>query len=119
MELKHSLLSGISFRSLGPLDAEGYASSNALDRMNDILEPSGMRKVNGTVPLLAAHDSSMPIGRARLWQSGNKIATRLTFAPEGASEDADKWRKLVKAGVVDTLSVGFNPIKWEPLMRDF
>lgn len=40
----------------------------------------------------------------------------MTFAAEGASPKADEWCALVKGGVVNAVSIGFNPTKAEPII---
>ena len=72
---------------------------------------SGMESRNADVVLLANHDTTKPIGRAKLSASGNEVKAYITFAPEGTTETADEYRKLCKAGVLTDLSIGFNPIE--------
>jgi HK97 family phage prohead protease len=96
---------------LGPLNAVGIATREVVDYADDIVVVSGMETRDADVVLLANHDMTKPIGRARLSASGNEVKAYITFAPEGTTETADEYRKLCKAGVLTDLSIGFNPIE--------
>jgi HK97 family phage prohead protease len=96
---------------LGPLNAVGIATREVVDYADDIVVVSGMESRNADVVLLANHDTTKPIGRAKLSASGNEVKAYITFAPEGTTETADEYRKLCKAGVLTDLSIGFNPIE--------
>jgi HK97 family phage prohead protease len=96
---------------LGPLNAVGIATREVVDYADDIVVVSGMVSRDADVVLLANHDPTKPIGRARLSASGNEVKAYITFAPEGTTETADEYRKLCKAGVLTDLSIGFNPIE--------
>lgn len=96
---------------LGPLNAVGIATREVVDYADDIVVVSGMESRDADVVLLANHDTTKPIGRARLSASGNEVKAYITFAPEGTTETADEYRKLCKAGVLTDLSIGFNPIE--------
>jgi HK97 family phage prohead protease len=97
--------------NLGPLNAVGIATREVPDYADDIVVVSGMQSRNADVVLLANHDPSKPIGRARLSESGIEVKAYITFAPEGTTPTADEYRKLCKAGVLTDLSIGFNPIE--------
>jgi HK97 family phage prohead protease len=96
---------------LGPLNAVGIATREVVDYADDIVVVPGMVTRDADVVLLANHDMTKPIGRARLSASGNEVKAYITFAPEGTTETADEYRKLCKAGVLTDLSIGFNPIE--------
>ena len=74
-ELKRSLFSTV-FRAINSVTIEGVASSNTLDRMGDILEPSGMRKVGAR--------------GVRFWRSTNP--TCRSPAPISGSPATRSWR---------------------------
>lgn len=104
---------------VGPRSVQVIASDGSIDRQNDIVEPAGLRlhevAARG-VPVLAQHDSAAPIARApRVWRSGDKVLAQIDFPPEGTSQKSDEYLRLVKTGVVDTVSIGFMPHKSEPL----
>jgi HK97 family phage prohead protease len=96
---------------LGPLNAVGIATREVVDYADDIVVVSGMESRGSDVVLLANHDQTKPIGRARLSTSGNEVKAYITFAPEGTTETADEYRKLCKSGVLTDLSIGFAPIE--------
>lgn len=96
---------------LGPLNAVGIATREVADYADDIVVVSGMESRGADVVLLANHDQTKPIGRARLNTIGNEVKAYITFAPEGTTETADEYRKLCKAGVLTDLSIGFAPIE--------
>jgi hypothetical protein len=56
-----------------------------------------------------------PIGTARAYVAGDKLMAVVTFAPAGASREADEICALAKAGILNAVSVGFKPIKSEPI----
>jgi len=41
----------------------------------------------------------------------------IEFPPENTSQKSDEYLRLVKTGVIDTISIGFDPHKAEPLPR--
>lgn len=96
---------------LGPLNAIGIATREVPDYSDDIVVTSGMESRSGDVVLLANHDPTKPIGRAKLITSGYEVKAVITFAPEGTTPTADEYRKLCKAGVLTDLSIGFEPIE--------
>ncbi len=100
---------------LGPLSAVGVATREVIDYAGDIVEVSGMQSRNADVVMLANHDPSKPIGRAKLSVQGYEVKAYMTFAPEGTTETADEYRKLCKAGVLTDLSIGFNPLERKPI----
>ncbi len=95
------------------------AATNQLARDGHVLEPSGMEVENflrcGTI--LFDHEPKMPIAAPVLavLNSDGNLEIEVEWAPSGISEDADKIRGLVKAGVLRSGSVGFDVIDGEPL----
>jgi HK97 family phage prohead protease len=86
--------------------------------MRDIVDPNGCRLhelTNGLV-VLWQHDDKHPIARATsVWRSNGKIMGHIKFPPPGTSEMSDEALRLIKAGVVDSLSIGFQPHKAEQI----
>jgi HK97 family phage prohead protease len=93
------------------------ASDGVEDRVGDVLDPYGcqLREFKRNPIMLAQHASDQPIGT---WPSIEVRDGRLEalgeFAPEGVSELADEYCRLVKSGVLKAVSVGFLPIEYEP-----
>ena len=92
----------------GGIDIKGSASTNALDRAGDIIEPEawtkgGLENYKGNPVLLFNHDYNRPIGRAtglEVTNNGLEISGRISKA-------AGEIKDLVKDGVLGAFSVGF------------
>ncbi|MGE0117661.1 MAG: hypothetical protein AB7S71_01425 [Dongiaceae bacterium] len=129
MELRRTVIAnavarvGIGPRvGVGPREIEVIASDRTVDRMGDILEPEGVRLENfrRNPIVLAQHDSDQPVARAG-WIGivGAKIMAKVVFPPEGTSERSDEYLRLCKTGVISAVSVGFLPLKVEPIKGTF
>lgn len=104
---------------LGPNRVEAIAGTSQKARDGHIVEMRGMDTSaflrSGTV--LWGHNPDAVVGTpvaGRVDASGNLLLT-IDFAPEGVSDRADETRRLVKAGVVRNLSIGFDVIDATPL----
>ena len=92
----------------GGIDIKGSASTNALDRAGDIIEPSawtkgGLENFKGNPIILFNHDYNKPIGKAtglEVTDNGLDISARISKA-------AGEVKELVKDGVLGAFSVGF------------
>ena len=92
----------------GGIDIKGSASTNALDRAGDIIEPEawtkgGLENYKGNPVLLFNHDYNKPIGKAtglQVTEKGLEINARISKA-------AGDIKDLVKDGVLGAFSVGF------------
>lgn len=107
-------------KALGPeVDGfEGWASTSSLDRQGDVVEPSAFARslpaflANGLIYWQHAHafdPLAKPIGKAtdaRIADSGLYLKARWASTP-----DAQEVRGLVVDGIVNSLSVGFNPVQ--------
>ena len=102
-----------TFKSLGESDdggvnIKGSASTNALDRAGDIIQPDawtkgGLENYKGNPIILFNHDYNKPIGRATdlsVTDSGLDISAKISKA-------AGDITQLVKDGVLGAFSVGF------------
>ena len=102
-----------TFKSLGETDAggvniKGSASTNALDRAGDIINPEawtkgGLENYKGNPIILFNHDYNKPIGRATdlaVTDKGLDISAKISKA-------AGDITQLVKDGVLGAFSVGF------------
>lgn len=89
-------------------------SSPDIDRSGDIVVQTGI-KFADTVPVLWQHDPNQPIGRAKPVMKDGSLYADIEFAPAGISTKADEICGLAKAGVVDTVSIGFDTIAAEPM----
>lgn len=108
-------------RSLGDDEVEVILSTAKLVRQDGLaLVPGGcvIDDYRRNPIWLWSHDPDLPIGNAdpeTIVVGPGDISCRVRFAPSGVSAKADEIRGLVKAGVVRAVSIGFDPIEWEPL----
>jgi len=88
----------------------GIASTPAPDRADDIVLPEGA-KFTLPMPLLWQHNHSNPIGEvveATVTEAGIEVACRVAL---GVTDEIDKYWRLMKAGLVRGLSIGFRSLK--------
>src|SRR4029077_2775592 len=93
-------------------------SDEARDRYGDIISADGWQTehFNKNPIALFNHNSSFPIGKWQNLQVENgALRGHLQLAPAGTSERIDEIRKLVEAGILKAVSVGFRPLKKEPV----
>jgi HK97 family phage prohead protease/HK97 family phage major capsid protein len=100
---------------------EFVLSDGSIDRMGDVIEPSGWQldRLKSDPVVLFNHDRSQIVGR---WTDvrvrAGQLIGRIVWAK------SDKWpmgqyiRDLVREGVLRTVSVGFQPVAKEPLTKD-
>lgn len=103
--------------SLGERQIRVIASDPTPDRAGDIMVPSGcdLASYRRNPVVLANHDPGKPLGTADVQVKSNRVEALITFAPAKASQTADEFCALAKAGVLSAVSVGFNPIDSEPI----
>lgn len=115
-------LSGANSRAFTTFEIKGYdeekgvitgiASTPTPDRMGDIVEPRGA-KFKLPIPLLWQHNSGDPIGnvtQAKVTDSGIEIVAEVA---RGVTDEIDRYWKLIKAGLVRGLSIGFRGLEPE------
>ena len=91
------------------------------DRMGDVIDADGwdLTNFNKNPVALFNHRSDFPIGKwNNLRVANGKLRGHLQLAPEGTSDRIDEIRRLVDADILRAVSVGFMPIKSEPLTKD-
>jgi HK97 family phage prohead protease len=118
-------LSGTVTKFVGALaddEAELLANTENEDRVGDIILQKGIRddawRAAGAV-ILRDHNTGWPVAngiRAGVEAAGYTV--RIRFPPWGTSEVADETRRLVKAGVLRGVSIGFLPITYELIDRN-
>lgn len=97
---------------------EFVLSDATVDSYGDVVEPTGwdLRQFKRNPIALFGHSSSFPIGKwADVRVEDGKLKGRLELAKAGTSYRLDELRKLVEQGILRAVSVGFRPIKSEPL----
>ena len=91
-------------------------STNAPDRMGDIIEQSGilLKNYRRNPVHLYAHDSrGLPIGKAlKTVVSGDKLLQRIEYTPVTGFDLPQAVFELVEADVLRGISIGFIPIEF-------
>ena len=98
--------------------ASFIASNEDTDRMGDIVRADGWDLSNFRKNPIAlfGHDHSQPIGRVHNARVENKqLLADIEFMPPEVSEFAAGIGRMVHAGFLKTVSVGFKPIDMRPL----
>lgn len=106
----------------GPDDLPTFVlSDETVDSVGDIIDAKGwdLSRFKGAIsnPIaLFNHNHNEPIG---VWENvkidGTRLIGQLRLALEGTSETVDKVRRLIAQGMLVAVSVGFRPLKWEPI----
>ena len=94
------------------------ASDGTTDRMGDILVAAGceLERFRRNPICLAQHDSNQPIGKcSSISIEGDKVLATIQFPPVGTNENSDLYCRLMKSGVLSAVSVGFIPLRQEPI----
>src|SRR5262245_34138500 len=102
-------------------DLEFVMSDDSVDRVGDIIQADGWQlgKFRKNPIALFGHSSSFPIGTwSNVRVEGNKLLGKLKLAQKGTSQRIDELIGLVEQRVLRAVSVGFMPIKAEPLDPD-
>lgn len=98
------------------------ASDNSIDRYGDVVEAKGwdVTAFKKNPQFLFGHKShALPIGKVlKTWVSGNQFKAKVSFLPKGLDDFADKCFELLVQNYLNAVSVGFLPIKREPIYDD-
>src|ERR1700750_2709425 len=100
---------------------EFVLSDDTVDRYGDIIDAKGWVLTNFKKNPIAlfGHSSGFPIGTWRnLGTEGGSLIAPLKLAAKGTSARIDELISLVEQGILRAVSVGFVPIKSEPLNPD-
>lgn len=118
MELANRAYALMEVKALG--DARrtfsGWATTPSLDRVNDSIDPFGVRFKN-PLPLLHQHRTDRPIGTATFKKATAKgIEFDAEIArvdePEALKERLDVAWGEIQNGLVRAVSIGFRPLKY-------
>lgn len=88
----------------------GMATTPTPDRIGDVVEPEGAQ-FKLPLPLLWQHDSKQPIGHvtsARVSKAGIEIVAKIA---KGVTAEIDRVWSMIKGGLVQGLSIGFQGIE--------
>jgi HK97 family phage prohead protease/HK97 family phage major capsid protein len=98
---------------------EFVMSDESVDAVGDVINANGWlldRMKTNPVALYGHSQSNLPIGRwEKVRVEGKKLLGRLRLAEEGTSDYIDAIRRLLKQKMINAVSVGFRPVKAEPL----
>lgn len=89
-------------------------SDETPDRYGDIIRAKGWEfgDYDGNPIALYMHDGERPLGNGVDYAAeGTALLGGIKFAPEGTSEFHDATWKLARAGIIQAVSVGFDPIE--------
>lgn len=118
MTRRHSAPRIVKFLGVGERQIRVVASDGTVDRMGDILVPWGVDLSNykRNPIVLAQHDASQPIARCgSINVEGDAVVALIDFPAAGVSARSDEYLRLMKAGILGAVSVGFLPVKQEPI----
>jgi hypothetical protein len=98
---------------------EGWATTGRTDRVGDIVEPLGS-EFDLPLPLLLDHDHSLAVGeveKAEVTTQGIRFVARIKKidAPGKAKELTDMAWHYAASGLRRCVSIGFQPLEFEPL----
>lgn len=99
---------------------EFVMSDETVDAVGDIISASGWDlsrfKAGNPVALYGHSQGNLPIGSwEKVRVEGKQLLGRLRLAQQGTSDFIDAVRSLVKQRMINACSVGFRPIKSEPM----
>jgi HK97 family phage prohead protease/HK97 family phage major capsid protein len=98
---------------------EFVLSDETVDRMGDVISSDGweLDDFKRNPIALFNHRSDFPIGKWRdLRVEDQQLRGHLVMAPKGTSDRIDELRRLIDAGILKAVSVGFRPIETMPRM---
>jgi HK97 family phage major capsid protein/HK97 family phage prohead protease len=113
MEIVHKT----SLTPAGDDPLEYIMSDGSEDRLGDVIDQDGWQLVNfqNNPIALFGHNSDFPIGTWRdVKVKGNQLRGKLALMP-AVSPRLQELHAAVDGGVLRAVSVGFRPIKYEPL----
>jgi HK97 family phage prohead protease len=92
-------------------------SDESVDRMGDSIRAAGWQYrdfMRNPVCLWSHNNTAPPIGKVtNVFVSGGKLIGDIRFATAETYKFADDVFRLIDAGYISAVSVGFSPIEWE------
>jgi HK97 family phage prohead protease len=95
-------------------------STSSADRVGDVIVQDGidLTQYRKNPVVLWGHDHDRPIARCvDIAVAGGKLMATAQFPPAGADSDSDRVYGKIRAGIVNSVSVGFIPKEFEPVDR--
>jgi len=106
------------FTSENSKNFEFVMSDASVDRYDDTIDVNGwdLKNFSKNPIALFSHDSYFPIGQwEKIGVRDKALKGHLKMAPEGTSPRIDELRKLIEAGILKAVSVGFRPIEYQDI----
>lgn len=105
-------------KAIGERQIRVVVSTGDTDREGDIIDPVGIDftayKSNPVV--LFQHDHDEPIAKCeQIGVVKGRVEALVQFPPEGVNSKSDEVYGLIKAGVLNAVSIGFIPKSWSPI----
>ncbi len=103
---------------MGPRSIRVRAADQSVDLAREQLVMAGcdLSNFRRLPTVLFSHNPEMPVGTAMNISLGpDALDLCIDFAPVGISHKADEVCGLVKAGIINGVSVGFDPLATEPM----
>lgn len=99
------------------------ASSGAVDRMGDVIDPNGwdLRHFEKNPVVLLDHDYRVEKIAGRVvdsWVDGEKFMQRIRLDDPSWNKAAELVAKRLESGSLRAVSVGFRPVEWEPIKSE-
>lgn len=103
--------------AIGDREVRAVISTSAIARDGHVLEASGAQLDNFRKNPIGffQHRQDQPVNRWALQRAGDAIIGTATFPPAGVSALADQVLGLIKNHIINSVSVGFEPLESEPL----
>lgn len=109
---------------------EGIATTPTADRMGDIIDPMGaVLRTGPEMPMLWQHGRGSiedPVGwimPGKPTKTGIPVKGRMAIPkpdyPQGLADDLNRAWVMVRDKLMRGLSIGFNPLEWEPIKGSF
>jgi HK97 family phage prohead protease len=105
-----------------PQGRDYILSDASIDRYGDTINQDGwdLKNFQANPIALFNHNPDFPVGTwSRLSVKDGRLIGRLDLAPEGTSPRIDEIRRLVDAGILKAVSVGFKPREVKPTEKGF
>lgn len=102
-------------KAIGERQIRVIVSTGDVDREGDIIEPTGIdfTAYRKNPVVLYMHDHDEPIARCvEIGVVNGRVEALVQFPDMGAAEKSDEVYNLIKAGVLNAVSIGFIPLEW-------
>jgi HK97 family phage prohead protease len=101
-------------KAVGDRQIRVIVSTGDVDRAGDIVDPNGIdfTAYRKNPVILYQHDHDEPIARSvEIGVVNGRVEALIQFPDPGSSEKSDEVYNLIKAGVLNAISIGFIPLE--------